>query len=320
MELLHHSAEINGFNMHYVTAGRGQAIVLCHGFPEIWYCWRKQIEALADAGFTVIAPDLRGFGDSTGPEACDQYTSFDVLGDLVKLLDHLGIEKAGIVGHDWGATIAWNSALLRPDRFIAVAGLSVPLTPRGPNSLPGMLKRSGPPNIYMLYFLEPGVAEKELDADPRTFLRRLFYTNSGDLAEDLQPNMMVADTGRLTDSLHEPDKPLSWLTEADLDVYTQAYERSGFRGALNTYRSLHRSWELLAAWEDLAVEIPALYIGGTRDIVQTFPGMKEAIQAMKVFAPKAEQPIMLDGVGHWIQHEAPEETNEALAAFFKRAF
>jgi pimeloyl-ACP methyl ester carboxylesterase len=171
----------------------------------------------------------------------------------------------------------------------------------------------------MLYFLDPGIAEKELDADPRTFLRRLFYSNSGDLAKGLQPNMMVADTGRLTDSLYEPDKPLPWLTEADLDVYAQAYERSGFRGALNTYRSLHRSWELLAGWGDLAVEIPALYIGGTRDLVQTFPGMKEAIQAMKVFAPKAEQPIMLDGVGHWIQHEAPEGTNGALAAFFKRA-
>lgn len=316
MQLNHSNAEINGLQMHYVTAGEGPAIILCHGFPEIWYSWRKQIGALAEAGFKVIAPDLRGFGDSTGPAEAEHYTSIDVMGDLLKLMDFLGVEKAGICGHDWGATIAWNSALLRPDRFTAVASLSVPLTPRGPNSLPGMLKLTAPPSIYMLYFLEPGLAEKELDADGRTFLRRIFYTNSGNLAEGLQPNMFVAETGRLTDSLYEPAEPLAWLTEEDLDVYEEAYRKSGFRGALNTYRSLHRSWELMAGWEDLKIEVPALYVGGTRDIVLSFPGMMEAVEMMKTFAPKAEAPIMLEGIGHWIQHEAPESTNKALIEFF----
>ena len=305
--------------MHFVTAGTGPAAVLCHAFPEIWYCWRAQISALASAGFTVIAPDMRGFGETESRQACDQSTAVDVVGDMVALLDHLGFPTAAIVGHDWGATIAWGAALLRPDRFNAVAGLSVPYTPRGPASLPEMLKRGAPPSFYILYFLEPGVAEAELDSDPRTFLRRIFYSNSGDLPADLQPVMMVADTGQLTDSLLEPDKPIPWLTEKDLDVYTHAFVRSGFRGALNTYRSLHRSWELTAAWNDRKIEIPALYIGGSRDIVLSFPGMREAIDKFKYFAPLSEPPLVIEGVGHWVQHEAPSQVNKALIAFLKKA-
>ena len=319
MEIKHNHADINGLKMHFVTAGTGPAVLFCHGFPEIWYCWRAQINALASAGFSVIAPDMRGFGETEAPQACDQFTSVDVVGDMVALLDHLGIPTAAIVGHDWGATIAWGAALLRPDRFTAVAGLSVPYTPRGPDSLPGMLKRGAPANFYMLYFLEPGIAEAELDGDPRTFLRRVFYSNSGDLPADLEPVMLVADTGRLTDSLLEPDKPIPWLTETDLDVYTDAYVRSGFRGPLNTYRSLHRSWELTAAWDDRKIDIPALYIGGSRDIVLTFPGMREALDNFKSFAPLAEPPIVIEGIGHWVQYEAPEKVNQELNAFLKKA-
>ena len=315
MELEHNNAFINGLDMHFVTAGTGQAVILCHGFPETWYCWRSQIGVLATEGYTVIAPDMRGFGYTGSPDACDQSTSVDVVGDMVGLLDHLGFSTAAIVGHDWGATIAWTAGLLRPDRFRAIAGLSVPYTARGPDSLPRMLKRVAPPSLYMLYFLEPGVAEAELDADPRTFLRRIFYTNSGEIPEDAQPVMMVADTGRLTDSLLEPDKPISWLTEADLDVYTEAFVRSGFRGALNTYRSLHRSWELTAAWRDVKIQVPALYVGGSRDIVLSFPGMREAVDNLKDSLPLAEPPIVIEGIGHWVQHEAPAQVNEALIAF-----
>jgi len=315
--IVHATAAINGLSLHYATLGSGPVVLLCHGFPDLWYSWRRQMTALADAGYRVIAPDMRGFGDSGAPSDPEAYTALHAVGDMVGLLDHLAIERCVIVGHDWGATIAWAAAQFRPDRFIGVVGLAVPFSPRGPASLPAMLRATAPPSFYMLYFLEPGRAERELDANPRTFLRRLFYSNSGSMPLGAEPNMVTGKGGTLTESLAEPTGPIPWLTEEELDVYVAAYERVGFRGALNTYRSLHRTWELTAAWMHAPITVPLLFVCGSRDIVLRFPGMTEAIERLPHTAPKSSPPLIIPGVGHWVHQEAADRVNVALLQFLE---
>ena len=166
MPFEHHQEKINGLDYHFVTCGEGPAVLFCHGFPDLWRTWRHQMLAVANAGFRAIAPDLRGFGETQGPEDPTAYTVIDVIGDLIGILDHLAIARAVIVGHDWGANISWAAPLLRPDRFAAVASLSVPYSPRPPKSLPEALRTQGPKGIYLLYFLERGRADAELDAAP----------------------------------------------------------------------------------------------------------------------------------------------------------
>src|SRR5208283_5342410 len=171
MDFEHRKARINGLDYHYVTCGEGPAVLFCHGFPDLWRTWRHQMLAVAEAGFKAIAPDLRGFGETEGPEDPLAYTALDVVCDMVALLDHLGLATATIIGHDWGANICWAAPLVRPDRFTAVMSLSVPYVPRARMSLPKALKAAGQTNAYMLYFLEPGPADAELNADPKGFLR-----------------------------------------------------------------------------------------------------------------------------------------------------
>ena len=317
-EFVHHHEVLNGLRYHFVTAGEGPPVLLLHGFPDLWLGWRPVMEHLVAAGFSVIAPDLRGFGESQAAEGTEEATAFDVMGDLIALLDHLGLARVAVVGHDWGAEVAWTIVRVRPDRFTAIVALSVPFAPRGPASLPQMLAATAPPDLYMLYFLEEGVAEKELDLDPSTFLRRLFYTNSGDRPGDDVPSMRLAANGRLTDALDTP--PASWngLSSADMEDYVSAFSRTGFRAALNTYRSLHRNWQLLAGWADRSVTVPAFYIGASRDLVLHFPGMRDLVTAMPDLLPMAEPPIIFEGVGHFIQMERPAETADLIAQFLNK--
>ena len=317
-QFVHHHAPLNGFDYHFVTAGDGPPVLLLHGFPDLWSGWRPVMEALVDHGYSVIAPDLRGFGETRAAEGVEDATAVDLMGDLLALLDHLGLKQVAVVAHDWGAEIGWTIVRLRPDRFAAIAALSVPFAPRGPASLPRMLADTAPPDFYMLYFLEEGLAEQELDADPEEFLRRLFYTNSGDRPGDDVPAMRLAPNGRLVDGLEEP--PAAWdLPHGEgLASSVAAFERTGFRGALNTYRSLHRNWMLLAGWADVPVIVPALYIGGSRDIVLRFPGMLELVGAMPTLVPNSEPPVILEGAGHFIQIERPDETARLLAEFLDR--
>jgi pimeloyl-ACP methyl ester carboxylesterase len=314
----HHHTKLNGLRYHFVILGDGPAVLLCHGFPDLWRGWRHQMLALADSGFRAIAPDMRGFGETEAPDDPHSYTAVDLVGDMVALLDYLAVSDAVIVGHDWGATIAWAAATLRPDRFKGVVALSVPYTPRGPVSLPAMLKMQAPPDFYMLYFLEPGRAEVELDADPLTFLRRIFYTNSGNYSSDHPHTMRLAASGRLTDALDDPPSEMDWFDDAELDVYAAQYGAHGFRGPLNTYRSLDRSWHLLAITSDLTINVPVLFIGGERDIVLNFPGMRQAVGKMCKLLPQAEPPVILANAGHFMHLELPHETNEALMRFMTR--
>ena len=319
-QLQHRAIATNGIRMHIAEQGSGPLVVLCHGFPESWYSWRHQLPALADAGFHAVAPDMRGYGQTDRPHEIDQYTLFHLVADMVGLLDALGAESAVIAGHDWGALVAWHAALLHPDRFRAVIGLSVPYSPRGPGRPTTVMPKTDDEVFYQLYFQEPGVAEAELERDPRATIRQLAYMASGDASgETARPNPagvgMVPRAGGLLDGVEAP--PLPWLAEADIDYFAGEFARTGFRGGLNWYRNIDRNWELLAPYAGAIVTVPALYVAGDRDPVVAFRGMGRLIFNLKKFVPALRQTIMLSGCGHWTQQERPREVNAAMIEFLK---
>ncbi len=313
----HRTLQTNGINMHIAEAGEGPLVVLCHGWPESWYSWRHQLAALAEAGFHAVAPDLRGYGGTDAPASVEQYTMLHHVGDVIGLLDALQTESAVIVGHDWGAPLAWNTALMRPDRIRGVAGLSVPYLPRGPISLTTALRMTVGDRFYMIYFQQPGVAEAELERDVRTSLRRILYSASGDAPPEKAWKPVVPPEGGLLDSVSEPETLPAWLTEADLDFYTKEFERTGFRGGLNWYRTVDRTWELTAAWSGAPVQSPAIFIAGARDGVLSFPGMSEVVDGLQAFVPNLRRTLLIEGAGHWIQQERPDEVNTALLEFIR---
>lgn len=309
----HRFIETNGIRMHIAEQGEGPLVVLCHGFPESWYSWRHQIPALAEAGYHVVAPDQRGYGQTDQPREIEKYTQFHLVGDIVGLLDALGEQQAVIVGHDWGAPVAWNAAMLRPDRFPAVAALSVPFGPPHPSVPPTvrMKQTFGDTFFYILYFQKPGVAEHELQKNVRRTMRMLLYTASGDSNRQLLRQQLPKTAGFL-DGMMEPEQLPPWLTEEDLDFFTAEFERAGFFGGLNWYRNMDRTWELMAPWAGAKVHQPALFISGDRDLAT-----KEMIATMRELVPNLREPVMLPGCGHWTQQERPQEVNGALISFLK---
>jgi len=318
-EIEHRMIGTNGIRMHLAEQGTGPLVLLCHGFPECWYSWRHQLAALAAAGFHAVAPDMRGYGQTDRPEAIEQYTLFHLVGDMVGLLDALGEERAVIAGHDWGAPVAWHAAQLRPDRFRAVIGLSVPFRARGPVRPTRVMPRTDDAVWYQLYFQEPGVAEAELDRNVRTSFRIGRINVSGDAPPRPQPFGMVPLQGGLFARVPPVAPPLpAWLTEADIDYYTGEFTRSGFRGGLNWYRNIDRNWELLAPFDGVPVSVPALYLAGDRDPVVKFPGMDRHIADLPKFVPQLRGPIMLPGCGHITQEERPAEVNAAIIDFLRQ--
>jgi pimeloyl-ACP methyl ester carboxylesterase len=318
----HRTIETNGIRMHVAEQGTGPLVVLCHGFPESWYSWRHQLLALAEAGFHAVAPDMRGYGGTDRPEAIDQYTLLHLIGDMVGLLDALGVEQAVIAGHDWGAPVAWHAALLRPDRFRGVIGLSVPYRPRGPVRPTSVMPQTENAVFYQLYFQTPGVAEAEFEHDIRRFIRGNLYSISGDLPGREPVTMMVPRQGgllaRWAAHFAIPETLPAWITEADVDFYAAEFARSGFRGGLNWYRNIDRNWELLAPFSGARVSVPALYIAGDRDVVLGFAGVKEVIANLSEFVPQLRRTIILPGCGHWTQQERGAEVNAAMIDFLGR--
>jgi pimeloyl-ACP methyl ester carboxylesterase len=319
--ITHRFVDTNGIRMHVAEAGRGPLVVLCHGFPESWFSWRHQLTALAEAGYHAVAPDQRGYGQTSAPEAIDQYTLLHLVGDLVGLLDALGESTAVVAGHDWGAPVAWHAALLRPDRFPAVIGLSVPFRPRGATRPTTAMPRTPDALFYQLYFQEPGVAEADLERDVGASIRRLLYWASGDSRDPSAPAVaagdvgMVPRTGGLVQSMAEPPRAPGWLTADALAFYTAEFTRTGFRGGLNWYRNIDRNWELLAPWAGARVTVPALYVAGERDLVLAFRGMDQLLPALPRFAPELRRTLILPGCGHWTQQERPAEVDAAMLEF-----
>jgi pimeloyl-ACP methyl ester carboxylesterase len=315
----HRTVLANGIRMHVVEQGSGPVVLLCHGFPESWYSYRHQLRALAAAGYHAVAPDMRGYGETERPEAVDQYTLLHLVGDMVGLLDALGEQTAVIVGHDWGAPVAWHCALLRPDRFRAVVGLSVPYRPPGQQRPTSTMPATEDALFYQLYFQPPGVAEADLERDPHQTLRRLLFAASGDAPQSSAARFegMVSRREGLVQRLAEPSTLPEWLDAGDLATYVAEFARTGFSGGLNWYRNIDRNWELLAPFKGQTIDVPALYIAGDRDLVVRLPGVDRAIDSLSRHAPQLRQALLLRGCGHWTQQERPREVNAALIGFIR---
>jgi pimeloyl-ACP methyl ester carboxylesterase len=312
-DIKHSSVNSNGIRIHFAECGTGPLVIFVHGFPESWYSWRYQLPAIAAAGYRAVAIDVRGYGRSSAPAAVEDYRMVKKVGDIVGLVAALGEQQATLVGHDWGAPIVWTSALLRPDLFRGVAGISVPYNPPGGSVRPTDMFAAmrGDERFYIDYFQQPGVAEAELEKDVRLWLLGFYYSASGDAPPDV-PNLGMVGK-EMQDKFLYPETMPAWLSEHDLDVYAGEFEYTGFRGGLNRYRNVDRDWEDLAGFADRPIGIPALFVGGSRDgpTIMAAP----AIEKFPETLPKLHESIIIEGSGHWIQQERPEETNAALLDF-----
>ena len=309
--------DVNGVRLRVFEAGPpdGPVVILAHGFPELAFSWRHQMPALAAAGYRVLAPDQRGYGGSSRPDAVEAYDITALTGDLVGLLDQSGADRGAIVGHDWGAVVSWSTALLHPDRVAAVAGLSVPPVPR-PLAPPTEAFRRifGDNFFYILYFQQPGAADDEMAADPRRALRRMLggmraspaYT-SGAL------RMLAPGPEGFIDRLPEPDRLPDWLTDDDLKHYVAEFSATGFTGALNWYRNFDRNWHIMGPPTAQTINVPALFVGGTDDPVLNFTKIDRAREV--AIGPYRE--VMLHGAGHWIQQERAADINAELLGFLE---
>jgi len=301
----------NGIRMHLVEEGSGPLVVLLHGFPELSSTWRHQLRALADAGYHAVAPDQRGYGQTDGPERDDAYTMLHLVGDVVGLLDALGERQAVVVGHDWGAPVAWNAALMRPDRVRAVVGMSVPPRDRPPLRPTELMRKRYGDSYYQLRFQAPGVAEQDFGPEVRDKLRTLVYAASGDAPPDQR--WRPDAPGPFLAGLADPGRAPAWLGEDQLDALTAAFTRTGFRGGLAWYRNIDRNWELMAPFAGLAIRQPSMFLMGDAD--PGFPAARQALDGLSQVAPGLRRSLILPGVGHWIGEERPAEFNAALVEF-----
>jgi pimeloyl-ACP methyl ester carboxylesterase len=234
---------------------------------------------------------------------------------MVGLVNAISDKPVVVVGHDWGAPVAWHCALFRPDRFRAIAGLSVPFRPRGPAAPTSVMPQTNSEIFYQLYFQAEGVAEKDFAQDVRKTIRSFV---AGRVNKDDPPiNPMVPRHGSWLISSPLPPSLPNWITEADIDFYVAEFERTGFRGGLNWYRNVDRNWELMAPWSGAKVTVPALYMAGEQDLVVKFPGMDQLIANLKQFVPQLQKTIVLPDCGHWTQQEKANEVNSALITFLK---
>lgn len=313
----HRVLQIDQTRIHCVEQGSGPLVLMVHGFPESWYSWRHQIPVIAAAGYHAVAIDVRGYGRSSRPSNIEDYRMLALVSDVVGLVSALGHEGATLIGHDWGAPIVWNSALLRPDLFRGVAGLSVPYTPPGmqkPSDVFRMMSGSEH-EFYILYFQQPGRAEAEIEEDVRKWLLGFYYSASGAVEPSKQSIGLVPLGKKLKDQMSFPEagKMPDWLSEEDLDFYVGEFERTGFTGGLNRYRNVDRDWADLAAFRHRPVTIPSMFIGGSKD-GPTIWGAP-AIERFPETLPALVKSEILEGSGHWVQQEQSDRTNELLLEF-----
>jgi pimeloyl-ACP methyl ester carboxylesterase len=318
MSIQHRTLRTNGIDMHVAECGTGPLVLLCHGWPELWYSWRHQLTALAAAGYHAVAPDMRGYGQTSAPDDIQAYSMFHLVGDMVGLVSALGETECAIVGHDWGAPVAWHAALFRPDLFKVVAALSVPFRARARAHPLSLLRESGLHGYYWLYFQEPGVAEANFERDVTLTFRRLLFTASGDGPPD-RKGWLVSQDGGLIEQMNEPSALPGWLSRDDIDFYAQTFTRTGFRGGLNWYRNIDRNWELTAPYQGARIEQPALFLAGTRDPVIEGRRGEASLEDMARQVPQLSQ-LRIAGAGHWLQQERPAEVNAALIDFLRRHY
>ena len=312
--------DVGELTLRVAIEGAGPLVLMVHGFPESWFSWRHQLAPVAEAGFTAAAIDVRGYGGSDKPQPVEAYAMQHMVADVAGAIEALSPgAPAVLIGHDWGAPIVWNSALTRPDRVRAVAGLSVPYVGVPTRSMSEMIQalftRRGK-FFYQHYFQDEGVAEAEMEADVRGALRRFYYAISGDAPDGTWPaDKVVGDT--LLHRLPDPEPFPAWLTPEDLDYYVGEFERSGFRGPINRYRNHDRDFAWLSGFQGRTIGQPSLFIGGERDLVLTMFGRTDFIPLMKTQLTDLRGADILPGCGHWTQQEQPGEVNARLIPWLK---
>jgi pimeloyl-ACP methyl ester carboxylesterase len=297
---------IDGAELHVLTAGDGFPVVLLHGFPELAYSWRHQLPALAAGGFRAIAPDQRGYGRSTCPDEVADYDLDHLCGDVLGLLDALALERAVVVGHDWGSGVAWALAQRHPDRVAGVVGVSgsfIPRADRPPTD--GYRATFAGKFFYILYFQQLGPADAELNRDIPHTVRSIF-------AGDTPEHEWYVDDGRgFLERIPVPTQLPTWLTEEDLDVYVREFSVSGFTGPLNWYRNLDRNWDLSERYADMKIEVPSLFVAGANDAAVALSPPSD----MDGWVLDHRGDVLIEGAGHWVQQERPGPVSDALIEF-----
>lgn len=338
----HHLLDVQGVRIHAVEEGKGPLVLLLHGFPELWYSWRYQLPALARAGYRAVAIDQRGYGLSSKFWQPDAYRIHRLVSDVVGVVSALGESRAAVVGHDWGAPIAWTAAWLHPEIFRGVLGISVPFSGRGLIALPGSpfgerrpddLHRELPApgeDFYQTYFGELGAVIDEIETDVRGWIRDVVWSMSGEALAASGVDFSRVDPLELTrgsplcirrgtrmrDRFQTPAELPPWFTNADLDYFTEAFQRSGFSGPLSYYRNLDNDWHDLEPHASKPLMAPAMFLGGEFDI-GTLWG-RTAIARARERIPGYLGTHILPGCGHWIQQERPAQTNAVLLEFLEQ--
>nr|GEV95371.1 bifunctional epoxide hydrolase 2-like [Tanacetum cinerariifolium] len=299
--------------MHVAELGEGPAVLFLHGFPELWYTWRHQMMFISSKGYRAIAPDLRGFGDTEAPSSPTSYTAFHIVGDLVSLLDSLGLDKVYLVGHDWGAIISWYLCLFRPDRIKALVNMSVVYTPRDPLVKPlEKLRKTFGDEFYICRFQEIGFEEEYARVDTKRQLAATYFKRNP------SPPKLPKDYAKV---FNPPPYTLpSWFTEEDLDYFASKYSATGFTGGFNYYRCFDLNWELCAAYMGSKILVPVKFIVGDLDLTYHVPGTKEYIHSggFKELVPGLEEVVVMEGVAHFINQERPEEINNHIYDFIAK--
>jgi pimeloyl-ACP methyl ester carboxylesterase len=314
----HRFAEVNGIRMHYVEEGQGPLVILLHGFPYLWYMWRRQIPALAAAGFRVVAPDQRGFGRTDRPDAVEAYDISQSVGDVVGLMTALGETSAVIVGHDLGAWVAQAAAMLRPDLFRAVVMLNTPVPPRGKVKPTVALQEMAKGRVYHhLYFQERGKPDRELASDTRKTLRSVFYSVSGSAVGAERWRLFLEAGQPILNAFTDPKEFPSWLSPRAIDYYVAEYTRTGFTGALNHYRCRDRSWEITAFLDGALVRQPSLFIGGAADPSGELAAVRGVYDQLEAYLPALWKKVLLPGVGHSAAEEDASQVNDLILQFLE---
>lgn len=299
-----------------IEAGSGPLVILIHGFPELAISWRAQVGALAEAGYRAVAPDMRGYGGTTGPERTEDHAILQLVGDMVALVEALGETQAVVVGHDWGAPVAWHCALLRPDVFRAVAGLSVPFQPRSEHppiaSMKAISKRAGLGDLYIVRFQDM-TDQIAFDSDPATALRKMFWAYDGATPADGRSTGFIPSGQSLLETISDGAALPPWMSPALFDEYVAAFTARGFTGPMDWYRCLDLNWTQTAFARGKRITVPALFIVGENDPVRHYAGRHEA--GLSDWATDLRGSQVIPGAGHWLQQERPDEVNRLLVDF-----
>jgi len=297
----------------------GPLVLLIHGFPELGLSWRAQVKALGEAGYRAVAPDMRGYGGTDKPGRTEEHTILHLVGDMVDLVRALGRSECTVVGHDWGAPVAWHCALMRPDLFTAVAGLSVPFQPRRPGGPPtpamaALARRAGKGELYMNQFQAPD-AHRIFEADVATGLRKGFYSYDGATPDDRQSIGFIAPGQDFLSEVPDDATLPPWMSQGHFAEYVSAFGAGGFQGPIDWYRCLDLNWSLTAFLQGCKIRQPSMFMVGQRDPVRHYAGQHEA--GLKDWLTDLRGQTVLPGAGHWLQQERPEEVNAALIGFLK---